>query len=63
MFINDVISFVMVAAAVFFFVVKPINALTARRKRGDQAAEDEIEPSLTELLTEIRDLLATSAGR
>lgn len=33
-FINAVISFVSIAAAVFFFVVKPLNALAARRKRG-----------------------------
>jgi large conductance mechanosensitive channel len=32
--INNVISFLSVAAAVFFFVVKPVNALTARLKRG-----------------------------
>lgn len=31
-FINDVIAFVMMAAAVFFFVVRPVNALMARRK-------------------------------
>ncbi len=31
-FINTVIAFVSIAAAVFFFVVKPVNALMARRK-------------------------------
>jgi large conductance mechanosensitive channel len=31
-FINDVISFVLIAAALFFFVVRPINMLMARRK-------------------------------
>ena len=31
-FINVVIAFVSIAAAVFFFVVKPVNALMARRK-------------------------------
>ena len=31
-FINDVIAFVLIAAAVFFFVVKPVNALMVRRK-------------------------------
>jgi large conductance mechanosensitive channel len=31
-FINALISFVTIAAAVFFFVVRPINALMARRK-------------------------------
>ncbi len=30
--LNQIISFVLVAAAVFFFVVKPLNALMARRK-------------------------------
>lgn len=31
-FLNDVIAFVTIAAAIFFFVVKPVNALMARRK-------------------------------
>jgi len=31
-FINFVISFITIAAVVFFFVVKPINALMAHRK-------------------------------
>ncbi len=31
-FINALVSFVSIAAAVFFFVVKPVNALMERRK-------------------------------
>jgi len=31
-FLNDLVSFVIVAAAVFFFVVRPLNALMNRRK-------------------------------
>jgi len=31
-FLNYLISFVSIAAAVFFFVVQPVNALMARRK-------------------------------
>jgi large conductance mechanosensitive channel len=31
-FIDDVISFVLIAAALFFLVVRPINQLMARRK-------------------------------
>jgi large conductance mechanosensitive channel len=31
--LNAVIAFFSIAAAVFFFVVKPVNALTARRRR------------------------------
>lgn len=31
-FIDDLITFVLIAAALFFFVVRPINQLMARRK-------------------------------
>ena len=34
-FINALISFLLVAAAVYFFVVLPVNTLIARVKRGD----------------------------
>ena len=33
-FLNDLISFLLIALAVFLFVVKPMNALIARRNRG-----------------------------
>jgi large conductance mechanosensitive channel len=33
LFLNAIIAFLLVAAALFFFVVKPINALTARSRR------------------------------
>ena len=32
LFLNDVIAFVLMAAAVFFFVVRPVNTLMANRK-------------------------------
>jgi large conductance mechanosensitive channel len=32
LFLNALIAFVLIAAAVFFFVVRPINALMTRRK-------------------------------
>ncbi len=31
-FLNDLITFISIAAAVFFFVVQPVNALMARRR-------------------------------
>ncbi len=34
LFLNALIAFVLVAAAIFFFVVKPMNALEARRQAG-----------------------------
>ncbi|MGI8658702.1 MAG: large conductance mechanosensitive channel protein MscL [Candidatus Limnocylindria bacterium] len=34
LFLNALFSFLMVAAAIYFFVVRPINALEARRQAG-----------------------------
>jgi large conductance mechanosensitive channel len=34
-FINAVISFLMVAAAIYFFVVVPVNTVLARMRRGE----------------------------
>jgi large conductance mechanosensitive channel len=55
-FLNTVIAFVIISAAVFFLVVKPINALMARRKAGLEP-EPEAVPEDVVLLGEIRDLL------
>ena len=57
-FFNAVISFLIIAAVIFFLVVKPLNALAARRKR-DEAPEPEAPAEDIRLLTEIRDLLQT----
>ena len=58
-FINALITFVAIAAAVFFFVVKPYDAMSARMKRGEEPPP---EPTVEQqLLMEIRDLLARDA--
>ena len=49
--INALIAFITIAAAVFFFVVRPINALMARRKTGLDT-ESETRPC-SECLSEI----------
>ena len=57
-FLNALIAFVTVAAAIFFFVVKPMNVLAARRAAG-QEPEAEAAPTVDQqLLMEIRDLLS-----
>jgi len=64
-FINAVISFVSIAAAVFFFVVKPVNYLLTARAQRMAAGEEEDAGTLSDeavLLTEIRDLLKAQAG-
>jgi large conductance mechanosensitive channel len=48
-FLNAVLSFVLVAAAIFFVVVKPMNALAARRAR----AQDPTTRDCPECLSEI----------
>ena len=38
-FINSIVSFVMIGAAIYFFVVTPVNALQARINRGEAPAD------------------------
>ena len=59
--INALITFVSAAAAVYFFVVVPLNKLAERRARGQAALVEELPPDVA-LLTEIRDLLASQQG-
>ena len=55
LFINDAIYFVLVAAAVFFFVVKPVNMLTARFRKPEEVGPE--APTEVAVLIEIRDQL------
>jgi large conductance mechanosensitive channel len=43
-FVNAVIAFVSIAAAVFFFVVKPVNYLMERRQKGQSDPESSDRP-------------------
>jgi large conductance mechanosensitive channel len=57
-FINKTLAFLTISAAVFFFVVKPVNYLIKRARGGQEPAEETPEVAL---LTEIRDLLRDRA--
>jgi large conductance mechanosensitive channel len=59
--INAVIQFLLIAAAVFFFIVKPINMLNERRRRGEEPEPEDLSDEAA-LLTEIRDLLRARSG-
>lgn len=50
--LNDIISLVLVGAAVFFFVVRPLNHLEERRKRDEPEPESPTRPC-PECLSEI----------
>jgi large conductance mechanosensitive channel len=54
-FLNTLISFVVIAAAIFFIVVKPMQRLAAMRAHEEAAAP--AGPTEVELLAQIRDEL------
>lgn len=51
-FLNAVISFLLISLAVYLFVVAPMNALVARRRRGEPPA-DPTTKKCPECLSEI----------
>jgi large conductance mechanosensitive channel len=51
-FINACVSFLLIAAAIYFFVVTPVNALVARMRK-DPAPVDPTTKKCTECLSEI----------
>jgi large conductance mechanosensitive channel len=56
--LDALLNFLLVAAAVYFLVVLPINRLNERRRAGETEPAEEPAPSDEALLlTEIRDLL------
>ena len=53
-FITDAITFIATAAAIFFFVVKPMNALMARMSKPEEEALSDEERRHQELLAALR---------
>lgn len=51
-FINALVAFILIAAAVYFFVVAPMNAILARRNRGE-APPDPTTKKCPECLSEV----------
>ena len=51
-FINALVSFLLVSAAIYFFVVVPVNAVTARARRGE-APPDPTTKKCPECLSEV----------
>jgi large conductance mechanosensitive channel len=51
-FINAVISFLLIATAVYFFVVVPVNRILARMRRGEAPA-DPTTKKCSECLSEV----------
>jgi large conductance mechanosensitive channel len=51
-FINALVSFLLIAAAVYFFVIVPVNALMARLRRGE-APPDPTTKKCQECLSDV----------
>jgi large conductance mechanosensitive channel len=51
-FLNALFAFLMISAAVYFFVVLPVNAMVARMRRGE-AAPDPTTKKCPECLSEV----------
>ena len=56
--LTAIINFLLIAAVIYFLLVAPMNKLDEAQKRRKGIDPDEPEPTDTELLAEIRDLLA-----
>ena len=59
--LDAVVKFLVIAAAVYFVVVLPLNTIAERRKRGLEP-EPTVVPEDVALLQEIRDLLAAQSA-
>lgn len=60
-FVNQLVTFVLTAAVLYFVVVVPMRKLMERRAAGKEPGP--VAPTQVELLVEIRDLLRAQQGR
>ncbi|EWC96337.1 MULTISPECIES: large conductance mechanosensitive channel protein MscL [Actinomycetes] len=61
--ITAVINFILMAFAIYFCIVVPMNTLNARRKKAEDEAPEPEASDEVKLLTEIRDALAQGTPR
>ena len=59
--LNAIIAFLVIAAVIFFVIVRPLNKLAERRRTGEEP-KPVARPDDVLLLEEIRDLLRAQAG-
>ena len=52
-FLNDLISFMLIAAVIFFLIVRPLNALMARINRGEEVDPEPTTRHCPECLSDI----------
>jgi large conductance mechanosensitive channel len=52
-FLNDLISFLLIAAVIFFLIIRPLNALFARLSRGEEVDPEPATQHCPECISEI----------
>lgn len=57
MILTQLVNFLLVAFAIYYIIVVPMNKLAEHRAKGNEPAEEEVEEDVV-LLREIRDLLS-----
>lgn len=61
--LDALFTFITVAAAIYFFVVVPLNKMAERRAKDEPAVDEPASPTEIELLTEIRDALKAQQAK
>ena len=61
-FINNVVSFIIIAAVIFFLIIKPMNIVMTRASRKTATGTPPAPTKEEVLLTEIRDALRAQNG-
>ena len=59
--LTALLNFLLVALAIYFFVVVPLNKLAERSAKDEPAPDEAVSPTEIELLTEIRDALQSQS--
>lgn len=59
--LTAIINFLIIAAAIYFLIVAPLNAYAERRRRGETPEPEEVSEEVA-LLREIRDALQARGG-
>ena len=56
-FLTAILNFLIIAAAIYFLIVVPLNKMAARKAKDEPAPDEAVSPTEIEILTEIRDAL------
>lgn len=62
-FLTAILNFLIIAAAIYFAIVLPLNKLAERKAKDEPAPDEAVSPTEIEILTEIRDAIKAQSDR